>query len=295
MPRTTTRSRTALGVSALIALAACGGRSAEPCGRRADHSVVACFDGQPITATEVGEHLTLVGGDGGPRDHAALALDRALRVRTFAAEAKRRGLAGGDGGDARGRARLHQALIADEARRAGATPDAVALDDARALYAQRPGLFNKITGVWVRAIFSPDAASAEAARGEAAGLDEDGFAELARRISKDPSAAGGGDLGEAHADGIAPALRRAANDLRAAGELSGPVALEDGRVAILRASRVEMTVRPFADAERDVRNYLARQRETSALEALERQLRSRHRVERFDDALSRLAGPATEP
>jgi hypothetical protein len=287
MPPTTTRSRTAPGaerplrwlaavaliVAGVVAGVACR-REAASCGPRADHAVVACIDGNPVTAAEVGEHLR-------PGTSREAALEAALRVRVFAAEARKRGLAGGEGRDARSRAVLHQALVRDEVARAKARPDDVALDEARRHYAQRPGDFNKITSVWVRGIFVADQAAAEAAFAHVRALDDAGFA-----------AAGGEDLGEAHADGIDPALRRLANDLRAEGDVKGPVLLGDGRWVILRATRIELAARPFDAVARDVQHALARRREEAALDALYASRVGAHRIARFGAELALVPEPA---
>lgn len=291
MRPTTTCSRTARGaepalrslVVVVLIVAGCR-REAAPCERRADHSVVACVDARPVTVAEVSEHLrplSPVDGSaslGSPRQ---AALEAALRVRVFADEARRRGLAGGgDGRDARSRAVLHQALVRDEVARAHAGPDDVPLDEARRYYETRPGEFNKIPAVYVRAIYRRDPAAAEAAYREVRALDDDGF-----------EAAGGVDLGEAHAEGFDPLVRRLANDLRAAGDVKGPVATSDGRWVILRAIRVELQPRPFEDAARDVQHALAQRRERAALDALYAKLAPTHRIEVFDDELARLPDP----
>ncbi|HUQ06794.1 MAG TPA: peptidyl-prolyl cis-trans isomerase [Kofleriaceae bacterium] len=238
--------------------------------------MVACFDANPVTASEVREHLR----PGSPRE---AALEAALRVRVFAAEAHERGLEGGDGRDGRSRAVLNQALLRDEVARAKARPDDVSLDEARRYYEARPGEFNRITGTWVRGIFAADAAAAEAAYGSVRALDDAAFA-----------AAGGEDLGEAHADGVDPALRRLANDLRAAGDVKGPALLGDGRWVILRATRIELAAKPFDEAARDVQHALARRRQEAALDALYASLAGAHRIARFDAELALVPEP-TEP
>lgn len=265
-----------------------------PCERRADHSVVACFDGDPVTAVEVGEFTRAAG----PVDGSAAlpspqrqALEAALRVRVFAAEAVRRKLDGGNGRDPRSRAQLHQALIHDETERAGATAAQVPLDEARRHYEARPGDVNKVTGTWVRAIFTAQPAEAEAAYREAVGKSEEEFAAIAQRMSVDPSAAGGGDLGEAHAQGIDPAVRRLANDLRAAGDVKGPAQTSDGQWVVLRATRVEVKERPFDEAARDVQHLLAKRREAALLDALYAKLAGAHRIVVFDDEVARLPPP----
>lgn len=248
-----------------------------------------------MTAVEAGEFIRAVepvDGSAARPSPNRQALEAALRVRVFAAEAARRKLGGGNGRDPRSRAVLNQALIRDETERAGATAAQVPLDDARRHYEARPGEFNKVTGTWVRAIFTAQPAEAEAAYREAVGKSDEEFAAIAQRMSADPSAAGGGDLGEAHAKGIDPAVRRLANDLRAAGDVKGPAATSDGRWVVLRATRVELNARPFDDAARDVQHRLAKQREAAVLDALYAKLAPAHRIVVFDDEVERLPPPA---
>lgn len=212
-----------------------GCRPEPTCEPRADHSVIACVDGRPVRAADVKEQLR----EGEARD---AAMARAVRVKLFAAEARRRGLAGDSD------ARLHQALIRDEAAKLPAVLDA----DAHAYYAEHPGEFNKITAIDVTLLID----GAETA------------------------------IGEAHADGVDPAVRRAANDLRAEGAISAPIQLADGRTAQVRADRIRMDVKPFEERAADVRNRLAHDREEAALTALEEQLRAAHAVQIFDAELA---------
>jgi hypothetical protein len=249
----------------LLALAACGGeRRCEP---RADHTVVACLDGSPIGAAEVAAHL----GTRAPDRRRAL--DAALRVRVFAAEAARRGLGAElpNASAEQRRAMLHQALIADEA------PDPIDDAEARRYYEAHPGAFNKITATTCRGIFVEDRARAEALARELAGASDEQFA-----------AAGGVDLGEMHQPGVDPALTRLANDLRAAGAIGGPVRAADGRYAILRATAIEMAVKPYEDVAPQVKNHLAHAREEEVLAELFARLRARHTIEVLDAELAHL-------
>lgn len=266
-----------------LALAACGGgKSAAPCARRADHGVVGCFDGQPVTAAEVREHVRPaepVRGRAVAPPASEEAWRRAMRVRMFAAEAVKRKLAPGDGRDARSRAVLYQAFVRDENERVGTTWTTISLADARARYEARPGDFNKVTQVRVSGMFvDGDARDAEARFLTVAGLSAADFMR-----------AGGQDLGEAHADGIDPAIRWAANDLRAAGDVGGPVALADGRWVILRADDVTMAPRPFEEVATDVQHRIASEREAIWMEALDSVLSAEHQLAPFTDELARVA------
>ena len=262
----------AVAIALLLALGAC---SAERrCEARDDHTVVACLDGSPVGASEVAVHLDPAAPD------RRRALDDALRIRVFAAEAARRGL-GADlpaASAEQRRAMLHQALIADEAVRQGAVPAAIDDDEARRHYEAHPGDFNKITATTCRGIFVDDAARAEQLARELAGATDE---ELA--------AAGGVDLGEMHRPGVDPALIRLANDLRATGAIGGPVVAADGRHVILRATAIEMEIKPFDEAvARQVKNRLAHDREQAALDALFARLRSRHQIDVLDAELAAL-------
>jgi hypothetical protein len=246
--------------------AAAGCRGDPVCGPRGDHSVVACVDGQPVSAAEVTE----VRGAA-----PAAALDQAVRIRLFASEAARRGLDAGGGPPARQRAVLYQALVRDEAAKQGATPEQVSEDEARAYYAAHPGEFNKITQTFVDAVMFDDEAAARAAQ-----------------ASGDAAFAGAVEIGEIHADGVDPALTRAGNDLRAEGAIGGPVQLGDGRWALVRALQVVFEPKPFdALMARTVENSIAHQRELAALDALAATLRAAHRVETFPDELSFVTAP----
>lgn len=265
-----------------LALAGAACRSDPSCGARTDHTIVACVDGDPVTATEIGEFVKPaepVPGQAAPPDPRALAVDAAIRVRLFAAEAERRGLAVADGAPARRRAELNQALIHDEEAKLAPIGD----DEAASYYAAHPGEFNKIDKTHVRAIYVDDPARAEAIYRQVEHADDAAFA-----------AAGGEDLGEVHAADYDRALVRAANDLREAGAIAGPVQLDDGRYAILRATSVEMTAQKAYDADVavSVKNVLAFRRAQAALDALYAQLRAAHRVEVFDAEVALVNAPS---
>ena len=272
-----------------VTLVACGGGNA-PCGPRP--GVVACVDDTPVTAASAREHLRpprTVPGKAAPIDPHTDAVDAAIRVELFAAEARRRGL-----GDRRARtAVLNQALIADERARQRLAPADVTDPAIDALLQATPGRVAKIEGVHVRAIYLADAATAEAVYAQAVGLDDAGFAALARARSQDPSAANGGDLGVLDDDHSPIELVRAATPLAEAGALTGPVALADRRFVILRAVAVSVRPEPPEQLRPRAREYLARQAEVVALDALAAQLERARRVRRFPDAFAALTAGAT--
>ncbi|MBL8623384.1 MAG: peptidylprolyl isomerase [Myxococcales bacterium] len=273
-----------------VALVACGGGAA-PCGPRP--GVVACVDDTAVTVATAREHLRPprpLPGKAAPTDPRADAVDAAIRVELFAAEARRRGL-----GDRRARtAVLNQALIADERARQRLAPADVADAAVDALLQAAPGRVAKIEGVHVRAIYLADAATAEAVYAEAVGLDDAGFAALAQARSRDPSAASGGDLGVIDDDHSPIELVRAATPLAEAGALTGPVALADGRFAILRAVDVTVRAEPPEQLRPRAREYLAHQAEEQALAALAAHLEGARRVRRFPEAFAAVTA-APEP
>jgi peptidyl-prolyl cis-trans isomerase C len=254
--------------------------------------VVACVDDTAVVAATAREHLRpplAIPGKAAPADPQAAAVDAAIRVELFAAEARRRGLA-------RGAARaavLNQALIADERVRQHLAPADVTDAAVDALLAATPGRVAKIEGVHVRAIYLGDAATAEATYAQAVGLDDAGFAALAQARSRDPSAAAGGDLGTIDDDHSPIELVRATTPLAEAGALTGPVALADGRYVILRAITVAVRAEPPEQLRPRAREYLAHQAEVVALDELAARLERAHRVRRFPDAFAALTAAPT--
>lgn len=272
------------------ALVACGGGSA-PCGPRP--GVVACVDDAAVEAATAREHLrppVAVPGKAAPADPVVAAVDAAIRVELFAAEARRRGL-----GDRRARAAvLNQALIADERVRQRLAPADVADAAVDALLQASPGRVAKIEAVHARGLYLADAATAEAAFAQAVGLDDAAFAALAQARSQDASAARGGDLGEIDDDHSPIELVRAASSLREPGALAGPIALPDGRFLVLRAVDVTVRAEPPEQVRPRAREYLAHQAEERALAELAAQLERAHRVRRFPEAFAAVTTPAPD-
>ena len=279
-----------IALALMLGLAACGGAS--PC-ERAD--AVACVDDRAITVAAAREHLTPATPELGRAalpDPVARAVDAAIRVELFAAEARSRGLPDGGGPAARRVATLHRALIADERARQRLGPEHIDDATAAAFYARLPGRVSKVSAAMVRAIYADDAATAEALYAAAVGKDEEAFAALARERSRDPSAASGGDLGVIDDDHAPIELVRAVTALREPGALVGPTQLADGRYVIVRAIEVAVRPEPFAVVAPRVKQYLAREAEVQALDALAAQLAQRHRVQRFPTRFAAVTGGA---
>ncbi len=258
--------------------------------------MVACVAGEPVAVTDAISHLRApepVPGQAALPDARALAVDAAIRVQLFAAEARRRGLDAGGGGPTRRLATLHQALIKDELARLHIGPDQVSDEVAEAFYAAHPAAISRIDVVRVRAIFVSDPHRAEELFRRAAQLDEQGFAALAAAESQDVSAAQGGELGpiDVTQEVYPMDLVRVAFDLRDVGALGGPVRLADGRFVILRSTEVRVRAETFATVASRVKAHLARADKVSALDALADRLRREHTVEVFDEVIARLPAP----
>jgi len=264
----------------LVAIALLAGCEARPaCGPRADHSVIACVGGDAVTRAEVEQHVRAPEPEPG---HAALpdaraaALDEAVRVRLFAAEARRRGLAAPDGPPSKQLAILHQALLFDE--RAKLPP--IGDDAAQAWYADHPGEVVEVSDVHCQAIYETDPARAEDLYRRAVGSDEAGFAAL-----------GGVDIGVVEHDGPKE-LIRLATSLRTSGAVAGPVALPDGRYVILRATDLMVALEPWSpELAVRVRHRMEREDERAALDALAAKLRATTPVRVFADELARVDVP----
>lgn len=293
------RSRTRPAASACVVLFLCAycspgcKQSEKSCGPRDDNTVIACIGGESVTRDEVIEHLRPplpVRGHADLPDPRPPAVEAALRVRLFAAEARRRGLQVRGGGSAEvQRVRLSRALIQKELARRGISPAAISDDEARRVFQERPTQFNEIVRATGRAIFVADARNAEAVFRQVDGASREAFAAAARKLSTDPSAERGGLIPDLRADDIDPAMRKLGNSLRTEGEVAGPVRLDDGRYVILFADKLELAVKPFdAAVATQVKNVVAHERETAAVDELYAALRKRAHVRTFPAAVAAL-------
>lgn len=107
------------------------------------------------------------------------------------------------------------------------------------------------------------------------------FAELARKLSKDPgSAARGGDLGCAALGSLVPEFERAALSLRP-GQISQPVKTQFGWHLILLKEIRPARVRPYDEVKGEIRSKI----ETMAIERFVKNLVRRAEVEVYPDRL----------
>ncbi len=144
-----------------------------------------------------------------------------------------------------------------------------------AYYAAHPERFSRPERVRVRQILVRDRSVAErAARQLGAGAD---FAEVARRLSRDPSAPRGGDQGELGRDDLPPALADVIFKLQP-GETSDIVAADYGFHIFQVTERHPPHEVPLADAADEIRDVLRRERQDRRLQRLVGEARSRYNV-----------------
>lgn len=290
-------ARCLVAAVAIAAFATTACKRDRQCKPRGDHSVVACFDDDEITADEVEPFLRPampIPGRAELPDPRPAAVDAAIRVRLFAAEARRRDLPGGDGPEARTRAVLNQALIRAEVKRLGIGAETISDEDAQRYHDEHPDEVSPLEAVRCRAIFVDDPALAEDLYRRAVRAGEQAFAALAGEHSDDPSAANGGDLGviDRRDPTVDVALIRLALSLRRAGDVGGPVKLADGRYVLLHATAVELDKKLFeGKVIPSVKNHMAQLREREALDALDAELRGKHDVRVLRDELAKMPVP----
>jgi hypothetical protein len=129
--------------------------------------------------------------------------------------------------------------------------------------------------VRLRQILTEDRATAERAAQEiAAGSD---FAEVARRLSRDPSAGTGGDQGELSRDNLPPAFADVIFSLEP-GEVSKVVPAEYGFHLFQVVQRIPAGVVPLEEAREEVRERLRQEQADRLLAELVRQGRTQYNV-----------------
>lgn len=264
--------------------------------------VVATVDGAPIFVAEVAAHLVPASpriGAAPPVDPRKQALERMLRVRLFAHEARRLRLPAPDGPPALTEAHLVQALIRRELLHHNVRADAISDEEARKYYDEHPELFNRPQAVHLSAIVVREALLAERLLQQAATAGEGEFGRLVERHSVDDlSRAQRGGLpvvviGRKQAE-IDESVSAAAYYMRKAGTV-GLAQGSDGRYYVLRATKVEMTVRPWSrEAALRVKNRMASDRQEQVLQALTMRLRERARIVVSESALERIRIPTVE-
>jgi hypothetical protein len=148
-----------------------------------------------------------------------------------------------------------------------------------AYYQKHPAEFARPERVRLRQILTEDRRTAE--RAEWAIRQGEDFAAVARRISHDASAAGGGYQGELARADLPPALVDVIFALHA-GEVSHIVPAEYGFHLFQVVERLPAQVVPLAEASGEISLRLQRERADRALTALVRQARGRYNVKVYE-------------
>jgi peptidyl-prolyl cis-trans isomerase C len=143
-------------------------------------------------------------------------------------------------------------------------------------YAAHAGEFSRAERVRLRQILVEDRAAAERAAAElATGAD---FGEVARRLSRDPSASRGGDQGVLARSDLPPAFAETIFALRP-GEVSRIFPAEYGFHIFQVVERLPAEVAPLGEVAGEIRARLARERSDRRLAALVAECRNRYDVE----------------
>ncbi|MET0344528.1 MAG: peptidyl-prolyl cis-trans isomerase [Polyangiales bacterium] len=240
-------------------------------------------------------------------------VDDMLRTELLAREADKRGYGRDPAVGRTVKESAAQALVRAEVEDK-VTPQSIPQDDVRAYYDAHPDEFHRPP--MRRASLIVVGAADEAARiaGEAKKADARGFAELAKQHSQDSDTkAHGGDLGYITREpsagrsepSVAEGVRAATFALAQVGDTSAPIALDDGRQAIVRlAGERPARHQSVDDAGPSIRAKLWRERRQAALDALVARLRARDKPEvhtdriyriSFDDMEKRPTGFAPDP
>ena len=249
----------------LVVVAACQ-RSTPPA-----PDAVARIGDSEVRYSEFEGYLARTVGDGGGvlgSDVLSELFDQFLDERVLARLAVDRKLVRQAGGAAGPRHAIDALLQHDLGREPG--PAEVA-----AYYQAHRGEFSRPERVRVRQILTEDRRTAEKALREiAAGA---AFAEVARRLSRDPSAATGGDQGELSRADLPPAFAEVIFGLQP-GEVSGLVPAEYGFHIFQVTERQPAEVVTLDQAWGEIVAKLRRQRADRLLRSLVQEARSRYHV-----------------
>jgi O6-methylguanine-DNA--protein-cysteine methyltransferase len=139
--------------------------------------------------------------------------------------------------------------------------------------------FSRPERVRVRQILTEDRGTAEKALHEIARGAS--FAEVARRLSRDPSAASGGDQGELARGDLPPAFAEVIFSLKP-GQVSGLVPAEYGFHIFQVTARQPAEVVPLAEARGEIAAKLRQERADRLLRSLVQQARTRYNVEVYE-------------
>ena len=224
-----------------------------------------------VRYSEFEGYLDRTVGDGGGvlgSDVLSELFDQFLDERLLTRLAADRQLVRGDGGAAGPRRAIDALLQQDLQRQPGAA-------EISRYYRMHRGEFSRPERVRVRQILTEDRTAAERALREiAAGAD---FTEVARRLSRDPSAAAGGDQGELARADLPPAFAEVIFALQP-GEVSGLVPADYGFHIFQVTERQPAEVVPLAQARGEILAKLRQERADRLLRSLVQEARDRYNV-----------------
>jgi len=178
-----------------------------------------------------------------------------------------------DGASGAARRRAIDALLAADLKK---DPDP---REIAAYYQAHRDEFARPERVRLRQILTEDRATAERALRELAGGAD--FAQLARQLSRDPSAASGGFQGELSRQDLPPAFAEVIFALQP-GQVSRLVPAEYGFHIFQVVSRSPAEVIPLEEARDEIVEQLRGQRADRALAGLVRDARSRYNVQVYE-------------
>jgi hypothetical protein len=252
-----------LSLLALLLLAGCSHADPTP------PDVIARLDGESIRYPEIESYVARTVGDsdkGLGSDVLSELLDQFLDERLTLRLARDKGLVGKGETDARAAA---EALLRDG--KPGDPPEA----EIARYYREHAADFTRPERVRVRQILTDDRKAAESALREiAAGAD---FGELARRVSRDPSAASGGYQGELAREDLPPAFADVIFSLKP-GEVSRIVPAEYGFHLFQAVTREPAGVVPLDQARGEIVERLREKRGDERLAELVRRARDQYNV-----------------
>jgi hypothetical protein len=255
--------RAAVGGVVLFLLAGCSHADPTP------PDVIARLDGESIRYPELESYVARTVGDsdkGLGSDVLSELLDQFLDERLTLRLARDQGLVAKDSTDAKAAA---EALL-----RSGRPADPPAAEIDR-YYREHAGDFTLPERVRLRQILTDDRKAAESALREiAAGAD---FGEVARRVSRDPSAASGGYQGVLAREDLPPAFADVIFALKP-GEVSRIVPAEYGFHLFQVTAREPAGVVPLDQARGEILERLREKRGDDRLAALVRRGRAQYNV-----------------
>lgn len=258
---------------------------------------LAKVDGEVITVGELQESINrqspYVRARYASREQKRIFLDNMVRFEVLAREAERRGF----GRDPDVVQTVKSAMITKLLKAelaAGVKPEDIPEADLRAFYDANRARFDKAEEVRVSAIVLSGREQADEVARRARGPEgqsNKGFRDLVTRYSVDEeSKLRGGDLrhfGRSSTDVPRPVVE-AAFGLARTGDVAGPIEAGGRFYVIKQTGRRAAVQRSFESARREIQNELYKQRRDDAQKRLVEQLKTRSKVEVFDDNLKKV-------